>query len=335
MSNDLAKREKQQTTDELLDLIECLPLEYVDYAFSYGSGAVQQQDEVKSEKMVDFVVVTKDTLQFHDSNLQLNPQHYSAIRWLRAKAIHQFQRYVGARLFYNTRIRSCGRLIKYGVIDTKDLTEDLLEWRYLYAAGRMHKPVVDVIEPNEQLVASIYENRLNALQVALLQMPETFTLTELFRRIARISYDGDFRQRLGEDRHKIEKLVSGAHENFAEIYVPMLQKDKRVNKVGAERFEHDVSTPAIYHRLNLLPSTVLEDMAGMYWYRDPRHRDIEEIVFQMSHRHDVTDKMSASIQRIVRSAAWSQTAKNAVTAGFVKGIAYSGTKLLKMFRSMR
>ncbi|KAI6240267.1 Phosphatidate cytidylyltransferase, mitochondrial [Aphelenchoides fujianensis] len=334
MSSELSTSQKQQQADDLLDLIECLPLEFVEYAFSYGSGAVQQRDERKEEKMVDFIVVTNDTMRFHESNVHLNPRHYSAIRWLRTGALYNYQRYFGARVFYNTRVRSCGRLIKYGVIDSKDLAEDLLEWRYLYVAGRMHKPIVDVMRPNETMAANIEENRRNALQVALLQIDETFTLTELFRRIARISYDGDFRQKLGEDKNKIEKVVAGAHTHFSEIYVPMLEADKRVKRVSGEKFEHDVSTVGIYHRLNLLPSSVLEDMSGLYWYRDPRNRDIEEIVFQMSHRHDVTDKMGESIRRIVKSAAWSQSAKNAVTAGLLKSVLYSGTKLAKMMRSM-
>lgn len=83
----------------------------------------------------------------------------------------------------------------------------------------------------------------------------------------------------------------GAFDQFADIYMPMLDADTRVVRSNSgDRFEHDVSTPAIYHRLNLLPSRVLEDMAGIYRYRDPRHRDIEEMVFQMSHRHDVTSR---------------------------------------------
>jgi hypothetical protein len=84
----------------------------------------------------------------------------------------------------------------------------------------------------------------------------------------------------------------GAFDQFSEIYTPMLDADTRVYRSeSGDRFEHDTSTPAIYHRLNLLPSKVLEGMAGLYWYRDPRHRDIEEMVFQMSHRHDVTGKL--------------------------------------------
>lgn len=105
--------------EETRELIECLPLEFVDYAFAYGSGAIQQSDEQKEEKMVDFIVVTSNTEHFHQLNLKRNPRHYSSVAWMGAARLSLYQRYWAARLFYNTRVRSCGRFIKYGVIDVE------------------------------------------------------------------------------------------------------------------------------------------------------------------------------------------------------------------------
>lgn len=95
------------------DLIDCLPLEYVEYVFAYGSGVIQQQNEPMSDKMVDFIVVTRDTHAFHEENRQQNPKHYSAVRFLGTNKLLQLQRYFGARLFYNTRVKTpYGRMIK-------------------------------------------------------------------------------------------------------------------------------------------------------------------------------------------------------------------------------
>ncbi|CAD5207040.1 unnamed protein product [Bursaphelenchus okinawaensis] len=326
---------RQVDPDELLELIECLPLEFVEYAFAYGSGAIQQQDEKKEDKMVDFIIVTKDTQHFHELNLDRNRPHYSSIGFLGASKLCSYQRYFAARLFYNTRVKSCGRMIKYGVIDTEDLKEDLLEWRWLYAAGRLHKPVLDVISPLKSLQKALDENRRSALQIALLQLDESFTLTELLRTITAISYNGDFRMKFGEDRSKINKLVDGAFEEFCEIYLPLLQADPRV-QCKKEGFEHDLSTPAIYHRLQLLPFNVLKKLSAHYYAgRDPRRRDLEEMVFSIAHRHDVCEHAAYVTSQIVARSAIRQTLKNATTAGFRKGFLYSMDKVGKMVKSLR
>lgn len=67
--------------DEHRELIDILPLETIEYAFAYGSGAIEQSDEDKQSKMVDFILVTRDSRQFHHENLRINKKHYSLIRW--------------------------------------------------------------------------------------------------------------------------------------------------------------------------------------------------------------------------------------------------------------
>lgn len=92
----------------------------MEYVFAYGSGVIQQQNERMSDKMVDFIVVTRDTQSFHEVNRDHNPRHYSAIRYLGTDKLVQLQRYFGARLYYNTRVKTpYGRMMKYGLIDTK------------------------------------------------------------------------------------------------------------------------------------------------------------------------------------------------------------------------
>jgi translocator assembly and maintenance protein 41 len=76
--------------------------------------------------------------------------------------------------------------IKYG-ITTVD--SDLLNWNTLYLAGRMHKPL-RIIKDDARVRLTQQVNLVSAVRAALLTLPEDFSETELFERIADISYAG-------------------------------------------------------------------------------------------------------------------------------------------------
>jgi len=73
-------------------------------------------------------LVTEDPEAWHRENLARNPAHYSALlRHLGgARAIAWLQTETGARVFFNTLVPFEDGLIKYGVIATRDLVEDLV-----------------------------------------------------------------------------------------------------------------------------------------------------------------------------------------------------------------
>lgn len=81
------------------------------------------------------------------------------------------------------------QLIKYGVISTDALCEDMMDWTTLYVAGRMHKPV-RIIRPDARILLANQINLVSALRVALLMLPEEFTEVELWEQVAGISYAG-------------------------------------------------------------------------------------------------------------------------------------------------
>ncbi|VDO18883.1 unnamed protein product [Heligmosomoides polygyrus] len=316
------------------ELLDVLPLSTVDYAFAYGSAAFQQKGENKADKMVDFILSTSDPVSFHSENIAKNPSHYSLLRCIGAKSLAKFQTRLAARVYYNTHVNVGRRKMKYGVVATEDLNRDLLDWRWLYVSGRLQKPVLDVsLRMPLRLFKIPYENRRSALQAALLLLPDSFSLEELYQKLVSLSYMGDFRMFVGEDKDKVRKIVQGSMEELWNVYEPFLANDSRL-VVQNEKVLQDGSTAAILHRLNLLPSTVLNAIQKNWNKRNKWQKDTEEVLFSLAHRHDVTLHVEGAIASIVAPAAISQTLKNAASAGFSRSVLYGIAKLTKMVKSL-
>ena len=180
--------------------------------------------------MIDLLLTVSDSISFHTQNLQRYPNHYSALaRLCGPKFCNGLQRSerCGAGVFFNPLVDSPaaasdvndarrGRKIKYGVIQIDDLINDLTTWRWLYVAGRMHKPTVTVegLEDCDRVAVAQKQNLDMALAASLLLLgsdasnieidSKTYELTTLFEKIASLSYKGDPRMDVGgEDPHKI------------------------------------------------------------------------------------------------------------------------------------
>eukprot|EP01084_Bolivina_argentea_P260875 440682_1 len=100
-----------------------------------------------AKPMIDVVLAVDDPCAWHARNLSCNPCHYSgAARALGARIVAAVQEGIGGRMYYNTLIPIesglyQGRYLKYGVISSKHLRQDLMDWEWLYASGRLQKPV--------------------------------------------------------------------------------------------------------------------------------------------------------------------------------------------------
>ncbi|KAF4315189.1 hypothetical protein BBO99_00005677 [Phytophthora kernoviae] len=119
----------------------------VAFTMAYGSGVFRQKNHDASASMVDLVFAVDDPQAWHEQNLDRNPHHYSLLKFLGASNVAAFQENFGAGVYYNTLVPLTGkllgtRLIKYGVVSTKTLCEDLQTWKTLYLSGRMHKPKI-------------------------------------------------------------------------------------------------------------------------------------------------------------------------------------------------
>ena len=77
------------------------------------------------------------------------------------------------------------------MISSSSFIADLLDWEWLYVSGRLHKPVMPLIEPKSSTIRSAIQlNLQNAIHTTLLLMPEAFQEDTLYRTVAGLSYSG-------------------------------------------------------------------------------------------------------------------------------------------------
>ncbi|XP_008536339.1 phosphatidate cytidylyltransferase, mitochondrial isoform X3 [Equus asinus] len=176
--------------------------EELSLAFAYGSGVYRQAGPSSNQKaaMLDFVFTVDNPVAWHSKNLKKNWNHYSFLKVFGPKIITSVQNNYGAGVYYNPLITCDGRLIKYGVISTSVLIEDLLDWNNLYVAGRLQKPVkIIAMNENVALRSALDKNLRSAVTTAFLMLPESFSEEDLFLEIAGLSYsdkspEGQFTQ---------------------------------------------------------------------------------------------------------------------------------------------
>ena len=307
------------------------------FCFAYGSGAFKQKSD-PTKNMLDLVFVVRNSNRWHAENMRRNPEHYAQpLRFLGHKVVANFQDTWGAKIYYNTLIRSSeGRLIKYGVISEISLVEDLLDWNVLYLAGRLHKPVQILVEPDEnsQLRTALVQNLHSAVHAAMLLLPEHFTETDLYKVIAGLSYSGDFRMTFGEDKNKVTNIVLPQIESFRELYAPILKQFDRYCEIpktetAAIMCHQDTSPAARIFHLNHLPRKPQVELVRA-WSQGPRSKDTEDCLRAIAHDPDCSELLENCLQDIVWRSSVSQSLKGIITAGLIKSVKYSWAKIAKM-----
>ncbi|XP_021107862.1 phosphatidate cytidylyltransferase, mitochondrial isoform X3 [Heterocephalus glaber] len=291
--------------------------EEVSLAFAYGSGVYRQAGPNSDQKnaMLDFVFTVDDPVAWHSKNLKKNWSHYSFLKLLGPKMIFSVQNNYGAGVYYNPLILCDGRLVKYGVISTSTLIEDLLGWNNLYIAGRLQKPV-KIVAMNEDatLRSALDKNLRSAVTAAFLMLPESFSEEELFMEIAGLSYAGDFRMVVGEEKAKVLNIVKPNVAHFRELYGDILQEDPQVvYKCQQGHLEIDKSPEGQFTQLMTLPKTLQQQINRIM---DPpgKNRDVEETLLQVAHDPDCGDVVRLGLSAIVRPSSIRQSAKGILTA---------------------
>ncbi|XP_012217913.1 phosphatidate cytidylyltransferase, mitochondrial [Linepithema humile] len=310
------------------------------FCFAYGSGAFKQVNN-DGNNMLDLIFVVRNANKWHAENLANNPKHYAQpMRFLGPKVITSLQEESGANIYYNTLVKtSQNQFIKYGVISEISLVEDLLDWNNLYLAGRLHKPVKVLVEPDEnsQLRTALVQNLHSAVHAALLLLPEHFTEIDFFKKITGLSYHGDFRMIFGENKDKVSNIVLPQLQNFKQLYEPILKHFD--NYVDIPRSDHmvvtcrqDTSPATRIHHLNHLPRTPQVKLVRA-WSQGPRSKDTEDCLRAIAHDPECCEILEQCLKEIVLRSSVTQSLKGLITAGLVKSVKYSSAKIIKMLQS--
>ncbi|CAH1790817.1 unnamed protein product [Owenia fusiformis] len=306
-------------------------------AFAYGSGVFQQKGHKDmSKNILDFIFVVDDPIVWHQQNLVKNAQHYSILKRLGAKGITSIQDNYGSGVYFNTLVPCEGRIIKYGVIGTKRLITDLLEWDTLYVSGRLHKPVLlyqYTDEIGKELTHAINNNLGSAVHTALLLLPETFTELELYMTITGLSYGGDFRMIVGEDKNKVRNIVEPNIEHFRSLYQHILSKHEKLWwRANDGVYEQHITHVSQYEHMDALPLCLIQGMVR-HFNKTGKNLDVEEVLRILAQDTHSDDIIKSALRKIVQRSSLTQSIKSIFTAGTMKSIKYSGSKLKKMFKS--
>uniref|UniRef100_A0A8C4QID9 Phosphatidate cytidylyltransferase, mitochondrial n=1 Tax=Eptatretus burgeri TaxID=7764 RepID=A0A8C4QID9_EPTBU len=293
-------------------VLSCFPGD-VSLSLAYGSGVLAQRGSKSGNNILDFLLAVNEPTSWHVQNLKMNPRHYSCVRIMGPQWIAKIQLNYGASVYFNTLVPCEGRLMKYGVISTEDLLDDLLHWKTLYVSGRLHKPVRILRQQDGEgrLHTALQVNLRSAMTAALLTLPESFSEEQLFTTIAGLSYTGDFRMVVGEDRSKVENIVHPNLEEFRRLYAQFLHESPYVVYQPSQgRLELDKSADTQFTQLLALPTHLQQQLTNLV---DPpgRNRDVEEVLLQISQDPEC--------------GLW-------VRKGPVKAIRYSAQKVKKMWK---
>jgi len=184
---------------------------------------------------------------------------------------------------------------KYGVIALEDLLRDLRTWDTMYCSGRLHKPV-KVLASTEAVDAAMADNLRAALGVALLVLhPSEPSEVALYMTIAGLSYEGDVRMGLAEDRNKVRSIVENNVAGFRSLYAAPIRE--------------------------------LEDQSIVQKRPDGSLALVAEAALRARTRAHFSSR--ERLAEVVRRTSLAQTAKGIVSAGPCRSLTYAMRKLGK------
>lgn len=312
----------------------------IKFAFAYGSGVFPQQGYKPTDNpQVDLIFGVTYAQHFHSLNIHQNWHHYSFLRRFGSRCISSVQRDFGAGVYFNPYVTVNGCTVKYGIVEVGDLEEDLIDWKTLYLAGRLHKPV-HVLRDTSQLAQARSRNFYSAIRVALLLLPEKFNDVDLFTTVAGLSYLGDPRMVVGENPRKVQNIVNAQIERFRETYSPFIGNLPNVSWIG-QNLAQDMDPERRGNMVRRLPKHLRASLYFQYRRKfgpsaelgDHQADDASpygtEFDRQIAADTELPLELAKSVKSIVAWPSTSQSVKGILTAGPLKSWRYSAEKLRK------
>lgn len=182
----------------------------------YGSGVKEQKNYSNSfQKDIDIIATVNNDLLWHQNNFKLNPQNYSKFAHISKLPL----RHYGTDINYLAHLEYKSNFFKLGIVEKKDLIDDLVNWKNFYLAGRLQKSILE-IEIDNDLEKSINVNRRSALIVALiLNYKKDISLYELLYSICNLSFNKDIRMSYKmENPNKVKNILEGSYDELKDIY---------------------------------------------------------------------------------------------------------------------
>ena len=377
-----------ESTTPLSAVLDVVP--EVEHAFGYGSGVFAQPQASASDighadavrrasgdaasaptrgtpnAMVDYVFAVRSPLEWHADNMRRNPSHYAPhLRALGPAAVVAIADRVGVGVHFNTLVpwrggADAGATLgpghathyKYGVVSLDTLCDDLTEWRSLFVAGRMQKPVAALAKDDDArsaarpaaraVAAAETANLRAALAAALLTLPETFSAEALRAALCGLSYRGDARGWLGaEDRHKVARIAAGSAAAMDALYAPVAA-EARAASVGLTRVEgngtrgcawgQDKSQASARFLCRWLPRSALGalgERTGPGPGPGPGPDDADAAAARAATRRDLSPTLLRHVEVTVRRSSLRQIAASALATSPAKAAAYAAAKFAK------
>lgn len=311
----------------------------------YGSGFFTQNSTKPS--MRDYLIVVENAQEFHLENFRQNPSHYSLwTKYILEKPHRNMVDFIqnsGAGIWYNSGLvdhRLEGKF-KYGIVQYETFIDDLLNWKSLYLAGRLHKPV-ELHYPEDyiynaktrKILESIEINRVQAFLVALLlsisssiissdalRNKPIIMIDEILYSIISLSYLGDFRMTIGENPKKISNILSGQYADILKCYKSSLEFGMK-NQLFLWNDSNLLINADLYNFELLSKHPII-------WSHLPK--EFSSSVLNSKNFEQLYSLIIGKIKKISKLACLKQSIKGLITANPSVVCNYTVSKLKKMF----